>query len=103
MNEIYHIHKTGAEITMIHADTDIRYKGKFNPNIDIEVHGRGGTCFEPVVDYYNDNYRKYDALIYLTDGEAPAPEKARGRMLWVLSERSNINESLEGPQIKLEL
>lgn len=103
MHEIHHMHKTGSEITIIHADTSIRYKGKYNPRDEQKIHGRGGTSFEPVIDYYNENYRKYNALIYLTDGEAPAPEKPRGRMLWVISSKSNMNESLPGPKIKLEI
>lgn len=103
MHEIHHMHKTGSEITIIHADTSIRYKGKYNPRAEQKIHGRGGTSFEPVIDYYNENLRKYNALIYLTDGEAPAPEKPRGRMLWVISSKSNMNESLPGPKIKLEL
>lgn len=59
------------------------------------------TSFQPVIDYYNTNKRKYTALIYFTDGEACAPTPANGRILWVLSERSKINEELIGPQIRL--
>jgi predicted metal-dependent peptidase len=61
------------------------------------------TDFTPVVDYYNENLRKYTCLIYLTDGEASAPEnKPKGRTLWVLSERSNMVDHLTGgPTIQL--
>ena len=100
-NELYHIHKTGTQITVVQADTAISHIDKFNPKAEIKVHGRGGTSFQPVIDYYNENTHKYTCLIYFTDGEAPAPTPARGRMLWVLSSTSRKNEELIGPQIVL--
>ncbi len=100
-HEIHHIHKTGCEVTVIQCDTSINAIDKFKPNLDIKIAGRGGTSFHPVVEYYNENRDKYSTLIYLTDGEASAPEKARGKMLWVLSSKSKRNEDLIGPQIVL--
>ena len=101
VGELYHIHKTGTEITVVQADTAISHIGPFNHRKDFKVHGRGGTDFQPVIDYFNANVHKYTCLIYFTDGEAPAPTAARGRMLWVLSSKSNLNTNLIGPQIKL--
>lgn len=100
-NEVHHMHKAGTEITMIQCDSAISYIGKFNPKHEVKIHGRGGTSFQPVIDYYNENTHKYTCLIYMTDGEAPAPTPARGRMLWVMSSQSPKNEDLIGPQIKL--
>ena len=103
MNEIHHIHKAGVDITIIQCDTSIRsiepYKGKN----DLKVHGRGGTEFDPVLDYYNANLKKYTSLVYFTDGECYTSVKPRSRVLWVLSERSEMNEDLPGQVIKLEL
>lgn len=99
--EIDHIYKTGTEVTVIQADTAISNIAEYDPKKDVKVHGRGGTDFVPVVDYYNDNTKKYTCLIYFTDGYAPAPGKAKGRMLWVISSHAEINKSLIGPQIKL--
>lgn len=101
VNELYHIHKTGTEITVVQADTAISHVGPFNHRADFKIHGRGGTDFQPVIDYFNENVHKYTCLIYFTDGEAPAPSPARGRMLWVLSSKSRLNPELVGPQIKL--
>lgn len=101
VQELYHIHKTGTEITVIQADTAISDISKFNHRAEFKVHGRGGTSFQPVIDYYNENTSKFTCLIYFTDGEASAPTPARGRMLWVLSSQSEINPDLVGPQIKL--
>jgi predicted metal-dependent peptidase len=103
MSEIHHIYKAGVDVTVVQCDTSIRaiesYKGKF----ELNVIGRGGTEFDPVLDYYNANQKKYTSLVYFTDGECYASVIPRGNVLWVLSERSNMNESLPGKIIKLEL
>ena len=103
MNEIHHIHKAGVDITIVQCDTSIRsiepYKGKN----DLKVHGRGGTEFDPVLDYYNANIGKYTSLVYFTDGECYTSVKPKNRVLWVLSEQSSMNEDLPGQVIRLEL
>jgi len=103
MSEIYHIYKCGVDITVVQCDTMIRsvepYKGKF----EMSVLGRGGTEFDPVLEYFNANLQKYTSLVYFTDGECGYSVKPRGNTLWVLSEQSYMNESLPGKVIKLEL
>ena len=103
MNEIHHIYKAGVDITIVQCDTSIRsieaYKGKN----DLKVNGRGGTEFDPVLDYYNANLKKYTSLVYFTDGECYTSVKPKSKVLWVLSERSGMNEDLPGQVIKLEL
>lgn len=102
MHEIHYMHRTGTEITIVHADTAISYIGKYDPKEEeIKIHGRGGTSFQPVIDYYNENKSKYTALIYFTDGEASSPSPAQGRILWVISSNSNMNHDLPGPTIHL--
>ena len=100
-NEIDHIHKTGTEITVIQCDTAISNISAYKPNQDIKIYGRGGTSFQPVIDYYNENFHKYTSLVYFTDGEAWSPDNVKGRILWVLSSQSNINNELPGQVIKL--
>jgi len=73
----------------------------FNPKKDWEIHGRGGTSFQPVVDHFNENKGQYTALIYLTDGEAYSPENCPNNTLWVLSSISSMNDELPGQVIKL--
>ena len=103
MGEIHHIYKAGVDVTIMQCDTSIRsieaYKGKN----EINVVGRGGTEFDPVLDYYNANQKKYTSLVYFTDGECYTSVVPKGNVLWVLSERSNMNDSLPGRVIKLEL
>jgi predicted metal-dependent peptidase len=103
MNEIEHIHKCGVDITVIQCDTSIRSIEPFKPKQDFKVHGRGGTEFDPVLEYYNANTKKYTSLIYFTDGECDADVKPKAPVLWVLSEQSSMNDSLPGKVIKLEL
>ena len=101
MHEMHHINRTGTDITLIECDTAISYIGKFDPKKDVKIHGRGGTSFVPVTDYYDQNWKKYNCLIYFTDGEAPAPEKCRGPVLWAISTNGTINDELKGLQIQL--
>jgi predicted metal-dependent peptidase len=103
-HEIHHMYKTGAEVTVIQCDTAISNIASYRKPEDgkIKVHGRGGTDFQPVVDYYNEHQREFSCLIYLTDGEAPAPSpRARGRMLWVLTSKSQETDRFSEPTIKL--
>jgi predicted metal-dependent peptidase len=101
--EMYHIKKTGTDVTLVECDTAISYIGEFDPKKDIEIHGRGGTDFQPVIDYYNENLNKYSCLFYFTDGEAWTPKNARGNILWILSACSNLNNDLPGSVIKLDI
>jgi predicted metal-dependent peptidase len=90
MNEIHHIYKAGVDITIVQCDTSINSIEEYKGKNELNVKGRGGTEFDPVLDYF-------------TDGECYTSVKPKGRILWVLSERSSMNESLPGHVIKLEL
>jgi predicted metal-dependent peptidase len=100
-SEVHHMQKTGSDITVVQCDTAISDIRPYKQSNKIELHGRGGTSFEPVIEYYDANQKKYTCLIYFTDGEAPAPVKPKGHILWVLSSRSQINNKLPGQIIKL--
>jgi len=103
LNELHHLQKTGSEVTLAQCDTSISHVGKFNPRKDLQIHGRGGTSFQPIIDYYNERQNQFSCLIYFTDGEAHTPENAKGNILWVLSEHSSMNENLPGDIIKLNV
>lgn len=84
-SEIDYVYKAGARVTIIQCDTRINsieeYDGKNIP----EIKGRGGTEFEPPVNYYIKHRKEYASLIYFTDGEAPLPRKKPSGMVWVIS------------------
>ena len=57
------------------------------------IHGRGGTSFQPVLDYLHE-HNCYDGLIILTDGEADIPNKesiTRTRILWICESENSYN------------
>jgi predicted metal-dependent peptidase len=103
MSEIYHIWKTGVEVTIIQCDTRIRSIDEYKGTFEMKFHGRGGTEFDPVLEYFNENRNKFNSLIYFTDGECYTSIQPRNPVLWVLSERSTINNDLPGKVIRLEL
>jgi predicted metal-dependent peptidase len=103
MNEIHHIYKSGVDITIVQCDTSINSIEPYKGNNEITVKGRGGTSFEPVLDYYAANGKKFTSLVYFTDGECYTSQRPKGNVLWVISERSQLNTALPGKVIKLEL
>jgi predicted metal-dependent peptidase len=98
--ELYHISKTGNEITIAQCDTRISSVKKFNPKDDFNIEGRGGTDFQPVIDHFNEK-GCYTTLLYFTDGEASSPINCPKNTLWVHSTRCTINNSLPGKSIQL--
>ena len=101
MHELAHMHKTGNQITVAQFDTQLTSVEDFNPKKNWEIKGRGGTCFQPVTDHYNDPKNKYSAFICLTDGGASNPDNCPKNALWVHSSKSRINEELTGIKIQL--
>ena len=100
-SELTHMHKTGHKITVAQCDTSLNSVKEFKPKKDWEIHGRGGTSFQPVIDHYNEKKGVYTALIYLTDGEAYPPDDCPKNALWVHSSNCTINEELPGQKIQL--
>lgn len=84
-SEIEYIYKAGARVTILECDTRINkvveYDGKHIP----EVVGRGGTLFDPPVNYYIKHKKEYASLIYFTDGECSLPRKHPSGMVWVIT------------------
>jgi predicted metal-dependent peptidase len=100
-NEINHIYKTGTTITICECDAQVGnvydYKGK----VPERVSGRGGTSFQPVIDFLEENKNKYSILIYLTDGECSAPTKPCKPTLWVICSSGSMREDLPGQKVKI--
>lgn len=81
--------KYGIEaIEVIQFDTRIRGPATTlkRARQSIEAGGRGGTDFQPVIDYLDAN-PGYDGLIIFTDGIAPLPERPKAsrqtRIVWL--------------------
>ena len=98
------------ELTVIECDTNIRkvYRVNKKSDLDMNIIGRGGTAFQPVIDYVNDNkYFRDSLLIYFTDGfgESKITKPKTYRNLWVILGSKN-NLSLTEPYgnvVELEL
>ncbi len=105
-SEIYFIWRQGAEIQIVECDTHIHKTYNYKGTPPVEVHGRGGTSFEAPMIYGNQEYRP-DALIYFTDGYAPAPQNLpRFPVLWIISSNGirtedKIWEELPGKKLKI--
>ena len=57
----------------------------------VQILGRGGTAFQPPIDYFS-AHTEYDGLIIFTDGYADPPQvKTRRRILWVLTDAESYN------------
>ena len=92
--EIFSILKnTKFELTVIECDEEVQsvYKARNIDEINLDVNGRGGTSFEPVISYLNEKKEYRDAvLVYFTDGmgDDEISRHMVNRCLWVLTDPS---------------
>lgn len=67
----------------------------------VKITGRGGTDFQPVVDYFEE-HKEYDGMIVFTDGYAPIPTiTTHRRILWALINHRCYNDFELRPKIYL--
>jgi predicted metal-dependent peptidase len=85
LGQLLHIHKTGHEVTVMECDAKITNIFKYKGDKEIAITGRGGTDFQPAIDYFNKNIQTYNTLVFFTDGYAPAPTPPKRPMLWVMT------------------
>ncbi len=101
-SEIYHIYKAGTTITIIECDASIKRIYEYNGTFNGEIVGRGGTNFEPVIDYYNQYNNQFTTLIYFTDGYAPFEKlKPKKKMIWIISSNGNNSNDYPGYIIRI--
>lgn len=82
--EIHQLWRTGAELTIVECDDQIRQQYPYRGQKILDVAGRGSTAFDPAIRLAND--RLVDGLIYLTDGFGPIPEVSpRMPALWLIA------------------
>jgi predicted metal-dependent peptidase len=77
-------------LLMIHCDYNISHieEIEVGGEVSAEVHGRGGTCFDPPFEYVQDEGIDLDLVLYFTDGEAPLPReenRINTPVLWVVT------------------
>lgn len=95
-SEITYIYKTGARITILECDADISANYEYTGKWTGKIHGRGGTNFQPVIDYYRKNKKDYAALVYFTDGECSIPSNVPRDTIWVITSAGDHNKTYPG-------
>ena len=82
-DEIHHIWRAGAEITIVECDTEIKRQYRYQGTAPSNITGRGGTCFDMPIQLAN--LQRFDGTIYFTDGDALTPTiKPRKSLLWLI-------------------
>lgn len=72
----------------------------------IHVTGRGGTNFQPAIDFYYE-HEEYDGLVFLTDGFAARPvvpdNKRHKPLAWILTTNGGNEDNLKpfGPVVRI--
>lgn len=81
-------------IDLIFFDVNLKNTSpvKFSKNFNLaEITGRGGTNFQPPIDYFLENRSRYSGMIIFTDGEGEVPKLPGGignsSILWILDTR----------------
>ncbi|MCA9493864.1 MAG: hypothetical protein KC621_28230, partial [Myxococcales bacterium] len=99
--EVHGLWRAGAEVTVVVCDAAIRSVEAYRGRVPASVKGRGGTAFEPVFAWARAQWpRRFDGLLYLTDGEGPAPTTRPGcPVLWVVEGEGGRH--LKGRRIQL--
>lgn len=95
MAELEFISKAGTKMTVLHCDAGIANIEEYSKKTSVTVYGRGGTDFDPPIQYLNRNKTKYTCLVYFSDGECCPPSiKTNKPILWVMTrgERAKYKE-----------
>ncbi len=84
-SEVRSVWRMGAEVTIVEADVAVRRNWRYEGRAPDGVGGRGGTRFDPALEWVAEATRSYDGVIYLTDGVARSPTVDPGcPVLWVV-------------------
>lgn len=85
------------KIDVIFFDTNLKNLKPvtFKKKIDLgEIKGRGGTNFQPAIDFYFEHKTEYNGLILFTDGQGQIPfmKGSSSNILWIISNRSDYEK-----------
>jgi predicted metal-dependent peptidase len=105
INEINHIHRCGADITLIQCDAAVQEVVTYKPSITVTVKGGGGTNFDPVLELIKKSKNNYSGVIYFTDGHAPSPTiKIKQSLIWVITPDGKTGDHLiYGKQVQIKV
>lgn len=101
--EIKAIHRTGAEVVILGCDAAVHDVIPFRGARPAFSAGGGGTDFDPVFRWLNEQPVRFDACVYLTDGYANTPTtRPHCRLLWALSADASEAPLPFGPSVHIE-
>ena len=87
-------------IDLIFFDVNLKNTSpvRFTKNLKLsEIQGRGGTNFQPPIDFFMENRSLYSGMIIFTDGEGEVPKMPGGAgnssILWILDSRLAFEKS----------
>jgi predicted metal-dependent peptidase len=94
---------TGAEVHIVECDNQIRRVARWDGTFPSDVHGRGGTDFDPVFVWMHREGRALNlsGCVYLTDGCGPHPKvRPPCPVLWAITPGGQPVHAF-GPSIRL--
>ena len=85
-------------LDIIQFDTELKndiitMDKSFRATQQIKILGRGGTSYQPVINYIHE-HKQYDGLIVFTDGDGAAPRidfATKTKLLWVCQNKNAYN------------
>lgn len=84
--EVRAIWRQGSSVTVIEADNIVRSTWEYRGHAPAKTKGRGGTRFDPALQWVTNATPAFDAALYFTDGKAAAPRvRPPCDVLWVLT------------------
>ena len=88
--EVHAIWRVGVEVTVIECDAAIAADGvwTYRGRHQRRTQGGGGTDFDPPIGWVNS--KPVDGLVYLTDGHGSRSLPCRRRVLWMVTDRDNL-------------
>ena len=104
-DEIDAIWRSGANVVVVPCDAAVHEAFAYQGRAPERLGGGGGTAFEPVFAWMRaERGRRFDGVVYLTDGHGPAPTtRPPCKLLWVVTSRDGMGDHLRfGRQILLD-
>lgn len=100
MEQVYLMSKTDCEITIVECDAQMYEPWLFKKDRQIKFKGRGGTSFDPVLEYFNKE--PYNGLIYFTDGYCSTSIPTTKKILWVVTSNGTMEFNAPGNKVQIK-
>lgn len=82
--QVEFLSRMNIDIDLLQCDAAIRDVRTYKRGMDVQIFGRGGTVFDPVIKLLNET-KKYNGLVFFTDGAGTRTIIPKKPCLWVIS------------------